>query len=240
MRGDQRIAGAWFVGQGGPLVSTDPGSGNVVARLHEASAEQVGAAIEAARDALPEWSATSLETRTRFLERFQDALREAHSEISELLSRETGKPRWEAKTEVDAMVAKVSVSIEMHTQRRRATPIELPGAAAQTRYRSIGVLAVLGPFNLPGHLPNGHIVPALLAGNCIVFKPSELTPGIGRRLVELLESSGLPPGVVNLVQGGRAVARRSSAIPVWTAFSSREVMPADEPSHTVSPTAPRR
>lgn len=207
MKGHQRIAGTWFVGQGAPLVSTDPGSGDVLHRLHEASGEQVGAAVAAASDAFPSWSATPLETRIEILLRYEAALRADHARLSDSLSRETGKPRWEAKTEVDAMVAKVAISIEMLGQRRRAQELELPGAVASTRYRPIGVLAVLGPFNLPGHLPNGHIVPALLAGNTIVFKPSELTPGIGMRLIELLEEAGLPAGVVNLVHGGRAVGQ---------------------------------
>jgi succinylglutamic semialdehyde dehydrogenase len=207
MRGDQRIGGKWFVGDGEPLVSIDPGSGKVLHRLREASGDQVAAAVRAASDALPEWSATPLAKRIEILKQYERELRDGHAELSESLSHETGKPRWEAKTEVDTMVAKVPVSIEMLGQRRAEQEIELPGAAARTRYRPIGVLGVLGPFNLPGHLPNGHIVPALLAGNTIVFKPSELTPGIGTRLIELLEQAGLPRGVVNLVHGGRAVGQ---------------------------------
>lgn len=207
MKGDQRIAGAWFVGHGPALVSIDPGSGEVLHRLHEATGEQVSAAVAAASDALGRWSTTPIETRTEILQAYERKLRDAHAELSESLSQETGKPRWEAKTEVDAMIGKVAISIDMAARRRADEELELPGAVARTHYRPIGVLGVLGPFNLPGHLPNGHIVPALLAGNTIVFKPSELTPGIGRRIVELLESAGLPPGVLNLVQGGRAAGQ---------------------------------
>ncbi len=74
---------------------------------------------------------------------------------------------------------------------------------AATRFKPQGVVAVFGPFNLPGHLPNGHIVPALLAGNTVVFKPSEQAPLVGQIMQEIWEAAGLPKGVLNMVQGGR-------------------------------------
>ncbi len=205
MRGELRIGHAWLEGEGAPLISTDPGTGENLHKLHEASGEQVALAVAAAASALPEWSARPLEERAEILRRYESGLRDAYSELSCALARETGKPLWEAKTEIDATIAKVSVSIEMLDRRRAVEQIEVAGVVARTHYRPIGVLAVLGPFNLPAHLPNGHLVPALLAGNTIVFKPSELTPGIGARLVELLSDAGLPSGVANLVQGGRFV-----------------------------------
>ncbi len=207
------IEGKWQAGEGSALVSIDPGSGETLHRLHEASHEQVGAAVTAASEALPKWRSTSLAARIDHLRAYQALLREARTEFGESLSSETGKPRWEAITEVDAMIAKLSVSIEMLAERRTEPQLELGGAVAGTHYRPIGVMAVLGPFNLPGHLPNGHIVPALLAGNTIVFKPSELTPGVGARMLELFEQAGLPPGVVGLVQGGREVGRSLIAAP---------------------------
>jgi succinylglutamic semialdehyde dehydrogenase len=79
------------------------------------------------------------------------------------------------------------------------------GAAAAAAAAAAGVAAVLGPFNFPGHLPNGHIVPALLAGDTVVFKPSEETPHAGQLIAECLEDADLPAGVFNLVQGGRDV-----------------------------------
>ena len=112
---------------------------------------------------------------------------------------------WEALTEVDAMVNKVAISVEAWHERRRPSEREQGGAKAATGYKPIGVMAVFGPFNMPGHLPNGHIIPALLAGNTVVFKPSELTPGVGVRMVEILRATGVPRGVVNVVQGGRDV-----------------------------------
>lgn len=205
MRGDVYIAGRWAGGEGDPLESTDPGSGRVLHRLRAATPSQVEAAVAAARRALPGWSATTLEARAAILRRYAELVRAEHEPFAEALALETGKPLWEARTEVDATIAKVEISIAQHAERRAETTGELGDAVARTRFRPIGVLAVLGPFNLPAHLPNGHLVPALLAGNTVVLKPSELTPGIGARLVEVLERAELPPGVVNLVQGGRAV-----------------------------------
>ena len=125
--------------------------------------------------------------------------------MAEAICLETGKPLWEALTEVDAMIAKVSISIEAFHDRRKPTERRQAGAIAATRYKPMGVMAVFGPFNMPGHLPNGHIVPALLAGNTVVFKPSELTPAVGEKLADFLHAAGIPSGVFNLVQGGRDV-----------------------------------
>jgi succinylglutamic semialdehyde dehydrogenase len=126
--------------------------------------------------------------------------------FAETICRETGKPRWESLAEVDAMIAKVAISIDAFNDRCRQQSRELAGATGTTRYRPHGVLAIFGPFNMPGHLPNGHLVPALLAGNTVVLKPSEKTPLSGRCLIEAAQAAGFPPGVVNLLQGGPETA----------------------------------
>ena len=213
MRGDLRIADRWVEGEGEDLVSSDPGTGEPVAALREASPAQVVSAVESASGALAGWLTTPFEERVAVLSRYAEAVRDARETFARTLALETGKPLWEAASEVDLIAAKVPVSIEMHAARRAEERAEVGGAIARTHYRPIGVLAVLGPFNLPGHLPNGHIVPALLAGNTIVFKPSELTPAVGAELVALLEDAGVPPGVVNLVQGGREVGAALVAAP---------------------------
>lgn len=207
MSGDLRIGDAWIPGEGPELVSLDPASGEPVRRLHEASAAQVAAATAAAARALPSWSETPLEDRIEILRSYRAELESDREGLARAISRETGKPHWEALTEVDAMLAKVPVSIEMQAARRSEEVREIAGQHARTHHRPIGVLAVLGPFNLPGHLPNGQIVPALLAGNAIVLKPSEQTPDVGHRLVEALVRAGIPDGVVGLVQGGRDVGQ---------------------------------
>ncbi len=149
----------------------------------------------------------SLDQRITFLDAFAAQLKQHRGELS-AISREIGKPRWEASAEVDAMINKVPVSISAYNERRRATVQESPAGKNATRFKPHGVVAVFGPFNFPGHLPNGHIVPALLAGNTVVFKPSEQAPLVAERTVALWQSAGLPAGVLNMVQGGRDVGQR--------------------------------
>jgi succinylglutamic semialdehyde dehydrogenase len=135
--------------------------------------------------------------------RFKVALEARASAFAEALSRETGKPLWETKAEVGAMLAKVETSIAAQAERAGEREAAATFGRSVLRHRPHGVTAVLGPFNFPGHLPNGHIAPALLAGDVVVFKPSEETPLAGRLAAECWEAADLPPGVFNLVQGGR-------------------------------------
>jgi succinylglutamic semialdehyde dehydrogenase len=198
------IENVWISGEGGEFHSTDPATGERVWVGRAATAGEIDRAVSAARRAAAGWAATPIEERIRYLNAFAAGLRGAQGSLAECICRETGKPRWEGMEEVATMIAKVGVSIEAWRQRRSESGAgEIAGARAVTRFRPHGVLAVFGPFNFPGHLPNGHIVPALLAGNTVVFKPSEMTPGVAQRTVELWQRAGLPGGVLNLVQGGR-------------------------------------
>ena len=146
------------------------------------------------------------------VERFAGLLESNKAELTAIIARETGKPRWEAATEVTAMINKIAISIKAYHVRTGEQRSEMPDGAASLRHRPHGVLAVFGPYNFPGHLPNGHIVPALLAGNTIIFKPSELTPWSGEAVMRLWQQAGLPPGVLNLVQGGRETGQALSAL----------------------------
>lgn len=194
----------WQEGSGPEQVSYDPATGEVAWSGRAATAEEVGPAVDAARAAFEGWAELPLEQRVQHLEAFADELRRHRDPLAQAISREVGKPRWEALTEVDAMINKVPVSIAAYRDRLAEQRLDLGDTTGATRYKPHGVLAVFGPFNLPGHLPNGHIVPALLAGNTVVFKPSELAPLVGQVMVERWQAAGLPAGVVNLVQGGRA------------------------------------
>jgi len=137
------------------------------------------------------------------LDAFAEELKANRNSLAGLISLEMGKPLWESDEEVAAMAGKVALSIQAVKERRWPTQFELSGATAAVRFKPHGLLAVFGPFNFPGHLPNGHIVPALLAGNTVVFKPSELTPGVAQKTAELWLAAGLPPGVLNVLHGGR-------------------------------------
>ena len=145
------------------------------------------------------------------MKRFAALLEEHKQSLAETISRETGKPRWETLTEIQAMIGKVGISLQAYQTRTGFSQAAMADGASVLRHRPHGVLAVFGPYNFPGHLPNGHIVPALLAGNCVVFKPSELTPLTAEETLKLWLQAGLPDGVINLVQGGRETGEALAA-----------------------------
>jgi len=197
------IGGRWVDGAGREFRSVNPADGSVVWTGREATKEQVGQAVAAARGAFESWSETHLEDRQALPRRFGEKLKEHKGELAEIISRETGKPLWESNGEVDSMIGKAPASTEAFGERRRESARVVNEAQGVTRYKPFGVVAVLGPFNFPGHLPNGHIVPALLAGNTVVFKPSEMTPLVAEKTLEIWMEAGMPAGVINLVQGAR-------------------------------------
>lgn len=197
------INGGWLSGHGEARRSANPVTAEVVWQGNDADAAQVEQAVAAARSAFPAWARRPFSERQTIVEGFA-ALLEAHkAALTDTIARETGKPRWEAATEVTAMINKIAISIKAYHSRTGESHTDMADGAATLRHRPHGVLAVFGPYNFPGHLPNGHIVPALLAGNTLVFKPSELTPACGEEVVKLWEQAGLPAGVLNLLQGGR-------------------------------------
>ena len=145
-----------------------------------------------------------MDDRIALARRYGEVLGSRKAELSRLISRETGKLLWETEAEIASMIGKVEVSIRAFAERTGERSADMPFGRAVLRHRGHGVMAVLGPYNFPGHLPNGHIIPALLAGNTVVFKPSEITPAIGEAMVAAWADAGLPDGVLNLVQGARA------------------------------------
>ena len=184
----------------GELVSTEPSTGKKLwsGKIGEAAVE-----VAAARAAWPEWAAHSNAYRIEAMRRFANVVRKKENEFAELIARETGKPLWEAKTEVGAVVNKVDISIDAYAERTPQRRMEAAlGNKVAVRHKPHGVLAVLGPYNFPAHLPNGHIVPALIAGNAIVFKPSEKTPATGEMLVRCFHEAGIPEQVLRLLIGG--------------------------------------
>ncbi|MDQ1156998.1 succinylglutamic semialdehyde dehydrogenase [Sphingomonas sp. SORGH_AS 950] len=194
------------------LSTHEPATGALIAQLPIGDATRE---VAAARAGWPGWAATPLAERIATLRRFAELVRERAAAFAELIARETGKPLWEAATEVDTVVAKVAISITAQAERAGERFTDQPGGGRMAlRHRPHGVLAVLGPYNFPAHLPNGHIVPALLAGNAVVFKPSEKTPATGAFLIECYHAAGVPDGVVRLLVGGpdqgRALAGHES------------------------------
>ncbi|MBC6981239.1 succinylglutamate-semialdehyde dehydrogenase [Caulobacter sp. 17J80-11] len=203
MNGRLFIDGEWRESAGERLVSTDPATGEQVWTGSAATRGEVECAVRSARKAFEDWSERPREERVEFMRRYKAVLQERAPEFAKALSRETGKALWETTAELNSMIGKVDISIRAYAERTGEREAEMAFGRAVLRHKPHGVAVVLGPYNFPGHLPNGHIVPALLAGDTVVFKPSEETPLAGQMLVEALEAAGLPKGVVNLVQGGR-------------------------------------
>lgn len=185
------------------IISIDPASGETLWEGAAASAEDCARAVSTARGAFPDWAAKTVGARIAILRRYAELLGERQAAIAEAIARETGKPLWEAGTEVASMIGKVAISIAAQAERAGQRESATPFGRARLRHRPHGVMAVLGPYNFPGHLPNGHIVPALLAGNMIVFKPSEETPLVGQLLIDALHAAGVPEHAAILLQGGR-------------------------------------
>lgn len=182
------------------LISYEPATGAVYWR---GAVSNVDEEVEIARESWSEWAAMPLAYRVEALRRYANVLKSKSEELTDCIARETGKPLWEARTEVESAANKIEISVTAYGDRTPQRRIE--GAMQQRsaiRHKPHGVLAVLGPYNFPLHLPNGHIVPALIAGNAIVFKPSEKAPATGAKLVECLRAAGIPQGVVRLVHGG--------------------------------------
>lgn len=182
------------------LVSYEPATG---VELWRAQHGDVDAIVDRARRAWPQWAAKPLATRIELLRRFVNEVRKEQEAFAELIARETGKPMWEARTEVEAVIGKVEISVRSYAERTGQKKLDsgLQGSAS-LRHKPHGVMAVLGPYNFPAHLPNGHIIPALIAGNAVIFKPSEKTPAVGEMLVNLLCRAGVPSAVVQLLVGG--------------------------------------
>ncbi|MFQ6372575.1 succinylglutamate-semialdehyde dehydrogenase [Shewanella sp. YIC-542] len=221
----QFINGHWLDGEGQPMVSVNPANGDTLWQGRAASIAQVDAAVTAARDAQFGWFMLGFEARLKQVEAYREQLDAHRQQLASMIAQETGKPLWETATEVAAMIGKIALSAKAYQQRTGHSESELPVARAVLRHKPHGVVAVFGPYNFPGHLPNGHIVPALLAGNTVVFKPSEFTPKVAELMLQLWQQSGLPAGVINLLQGevetGKALAGHDDIDGLFFTGSSR-------------------
>ncbi len=203
MRTELYIGGAWRAGNGELFASHDPATGDKVWEGRAAAPDDVAEAMAAGRLAFPAWARRPVEERVAIVRAFGKGIESRADVIARTISREMGKALWDAKSEVQAMIGKVEISVRAQSERAGFREEKAAFGAMTLSHRAHGVLAVFGPFNFPGHLPNGHIVPALLAGNVVLFKPSELAPGVAALMTEAWEEAGLPAGVLNLLQGAR-------------------------------------
>ena len=197
------INGEWQAGSGAELVTIDPSTGRQTWASSASTAADVQRACAAAHAAFEAWALTPLDQRIAVCTRFRDLLKENAEELALTISEEVGKPLWEARTEVTTMANKIDISVQSYNTRTGESHNKIADGEAVLRHRPHGVFGVFGPYNFPGHLPNGHIVPALIAGNTVVFKPSEYAPRTAVKTVQLWEKAGVPAGVINLVNGAR-------------------------------------
>jgi len=197
------INGSWCEGSGDAFTSTDPSKGVHCFEAHSATSADVNHAVSSAKRAFSSWALLDVSERISILTRYKEIILRDAEKLARIISIETGKPFWETKTEAAAVAGKVDISIRAYEERTGVKETATGVTSGMLRHKPHGVMAVLGPFNFPAHLPNGHIIPALIAGNTIVFKPSEFAPGPGAFIVKALEEAGVPEGVVNLIHGAR-------------------------------------
>lgn len=208
MTGHLYINGKWRAGNGPAFQSHAPASGDLLWQGTSADTQDIEDALIAASTSFNIWRRKTINERVAHITAFVERLKAHKEDMAQAIAFETGKPLWDSRTEAAGMIGKLAISLKAYEERTGRKTGEAAGTTMQLAHRPHGVMAVIGPFNFPGHLPNGHIIPALIAGNTIIFKPSEMTPMVAQKTVEHWHEAGLPPGVLNLIHGGRIQAEQ--------------------------------
>jgi aldehyde dehydrogenase (NAD+) len=198
------IDGTWVEGSSGQsFEDIDPANSELIATVTKAAATDVDAAVDAARRALDGWRKFPAPRRGEILYRAAEILLKRKEDLAREMTREMGKVVAEARGDVQEGI---DMTYYMAGEGRRqfgdVVPAELPNKWAMSIRQPIGVVACITPWNFPLAIPTWKIMPTLILGNTVVFKPASYTPMLAVRLVEILEEAGLPKGVLNLVLGG--------------------------------------
>ncbi len=200
------INGQWIKNLGESFCSYSPINEELLWEGNNSTEDTINLAIKSANEAFKIWSELTLEDRIKYLEKYIEVLKDNKEELAKYISYEVGKPLWESIIEVNSMIGKLEPCIEAYNLRNKTIiRQESNTTRSVTKFRPHGVVAVIGPYNFPGHMPNGHIISALLAGNTVVLKPSEKVPFVSEKIMELWDKSNLPKGVINMVQGDKNV-----------------------------------
>ncbi|TWU24369.1 N-succinylglutamate 5-semialdehyde dehydrogenase [Novipirellula galeiformis] len=197
--------------------STSPLDDSVVFQGPTSTPQQIAQAFTSAQESTAFWRRTSVSQRIQIALNYAQYLSEHRDEIRTLISQEVGKLPWDADAEVNAAIGKIDLTVTALSQRRSTTLIDERSPRRVVRYHPLGVALVLGPFNFPLHLPGGQIVPALLAGNTIVFKPSDQATAVGAWMVDAWRHAGMPDGVLQMIQGGIETATTAIDSPLLDA-----------------------
>jgi succinylglutamic semialdehyde dehydrogenase len=203
------IDGVWrTVPESDRSFSTEnPYSGDPVMRVDPAGLPEVDQAVLAAHKAFLDWRHLSREQRADYLLKLKSALTDRKADLADAITQEMGKISSEAMVEAGACAAKIDMTLGESAQRvADVHPAGLEGA--HFTFRPHGVMAVVGPYNFPMHLANGHIIAALMMGNTVVFKPSSVTPLVAQIYTECVDTAGFPPGVFNLLPMTRQAGDR--------------------------------
>ncbi|HEU4614487.1 MAG TPA: aldehyde dehydrogenase family protein, partial [Kofleriaceae bacterium] len=196
------VGGAFVAPSGTALVSRNPAADGAVVFETGFTAGAVNDAAVAAAAAQPAWTSLTTAERAAYLERFKAELAARGEALADAIVLETGKLRGEAKAEVQTLLNRFDLVKNAMAADLNAGTVA-PGE--MLRYQPLGVVGVIGPFNFPLHLCHAHVIPALLAGNTVVIKPSDITPLCGQRYAEAAHAAGLPAGVFNVVVGDGTV-----------------------------------
>ncbi|MGA2655639.1 MAG: succinylglutamate-semialdehyde dehydrogenase [Gammaproteobacteria bacterium] len=207
------INGQWQESRGATFTSINPANNDIIWQGQAANADDVADAVQAAKNAFVDWSLTPIETRIDYLKKLQQVIKDNTKIIADCISVETGKALWDSAMEVQSMIRKVDLSIDMYSVRTGEQIETIDNYQLHVRHKPIGVLAIFVPFNFPGHLMHTHLIPALLAGNTVVIKPSEQTPQTSQLVIKLWEKINLPKGVINFVQGAGDTGHALSSHP---------------------------
>jgi acyl-CoA reductase-like NAD-dependent aldehyde dehydrogenase len=221
------IGGEWMdAASGETFESRNPATGEAIGLFPASGAEDVDRAVEAAQTAYQEWRLVPAPRRGEILMRFAQVLEREKADLTDLMTREMGKVKAEAGGDVQEAI---DMTHYMAGEGRRmwgqTTPSELRDKFNMSVRVPVGVVGAITPWNFPIAIPSWKLAPALVCGNTVVLKPAEDTPLLAERFVELLEESGVPAGVVNIVHGygetaGDALVRHPG-VPIITFTGSR-------------------
>lgn len=196
------INGKWSSSAGESFISTNPADNHSIWEGHHARLEDIHEAMDAAQAARHIWASFNFCKRAEYVLKFAEIVKKRRAELKYLISMETGKPLWESDTEVSSVIAKAALSLKACQERTSDTQVETGEVSSAIHYKPHGITAVFGAYNFPAHLSNGHIMPALLAGNTVIYKPSELAPAVAAFIMQCWHESGIPKGVLQCLQGG--------------------------------------
>ena len=208
------INGNWVEGKGKRFSSLNPIDNTCIWEGNFSSNSQMKEAVQSARSAFIEWNKKDLNARLKIIKKFYSLLELNKEKIKDLINQETGKELNDSLSEVGASIAKYQNSLNAFNIRTGKSSSKVGSNKQVTSHKPHGVLSVIGPFNFPFHLPNGHITPALIAGNVVILKPSEHTPMVAELMVKLWEEAGIPNGVISLLHGGKDIVQNLAKHPL--------------------------